>query len=264
MTRGSRATRRSRRPARRSTSAPRPRRTDRRWCSGSMVLRRDFDIFLPFLSCSVPDDDAVPVCRQVEEQRRLGEQREEPAACLIHALADEIRGVRVLERLLVLEGIVLLRKGHRARVVPGVDDLGDAVHDAAACFARQRDLVDERPVQIVVDGQSHVGGAPCAELLIAGVAHPDRERRPPVPAPRQVPVDQALEPVAHPPVTDVRRLPAHAAVVLEETVLDRSGADEPRGDGVVEQRRVAPPAEGICVQDPLRAIETPLLAAGRR
>ncbi len=133
------------------------------------------------------------------------------------------------------------------------------MHHSLACGAGQRHVVDERAVQVVRGGQTDVLGAARAELLIAVGTDPDGKRRSPVPAARQVPVDQALEPVAHPAVADVGRLPVHAAVVGKETILDGGGPDEPRRQGVVQQRCVATPAERIRVQDPLGAVQIPLL-----
>ena len=81
--------------------------------------------------------DAVAVAGGVEEQRRLGEQRVEPAARLVDRLADEVGREALLEQLLVLERVVELREGHRAAVVPGVDHRLDPAHLAAA-VARSR------------------------------------------------------------------------------------------------------------------------------
>ncbi len=69
-----------------------------------------------------------PVGRGVEEQHALGHQRVEPPARLVDRLGDEVGGEALLEALEPASelGVVPpLRVGHRARVVPGVDHLGD-------------------------------------------------------------------------------------------------------------------------------------------
>ena len=174
-----------------------------------------------------PHDHAVAVGGLVKQQRALGEQREEPPACLVEALGDEVRGMRALEELAVLERVMALRERHRARVVPAVDHVRDASHHAAALETRHGHRVDIRLVEIVVGGQPDVGGAADAVCCLALLADPDRQRRSPVAAPREVPVDEALQPVAHASVANVRGLPLDAAVVLDEAFLDRCGADEP-------------------------------------
>ena len=189
----------------------------------------------------------------VKEQGGDGQQRVEPAAGLVHGLGDELGRKVLLEDLLVLKGVVPLRKGHGAAVVPAVDDLGHAVHDAAALLALKGDLVHIGLVQLDVLG--HVV-APFAQLRLgaddvrvaAVVADPDRQRRAPVALAREAPVDDVLQEVAHAAFLDVVREPVDAAVVLHELVAHGGHLDEPGGAGVVEQGRVAPPAEGVGVR----------------
>ncbi len=95
--------------------------------------------------------DAVAEARGVEQQRRLGEQRVEPAAGLVDRLADVVGGEALLEQLLVLERVVELRPGHRARVEPGVDHGLVPAHLPAALLAGEHDLVDVGAVQVVGD-----------------------------------------------------------------------------------------------------------------
>src|SRR5437764_14998870 len=58
------------------------------------------------------------------------EQRVEPTAGLIHALGDEIRRILFGKLITILEWVVPLRKRHRSRVEPCVDDFGRATHRA--------------------------------------------------------------------------------------------------------------------------------------
>ena len=80
-----------------------------------------------------------------------------------------------------------------------------------------------------------------------GVVAPDRQRGAPVPVARERPVDVVLEPPAVAAVLDVRRVPVRPLVLLDQAVADLGGADEPRGQRVVDQRRVAAPAVRIRV-----------------
>src|SRR5437879_13840447 len=91
-----------------------------------------------------------------------------------------------------------LREGHRARVKPRVEHLGDATHHTAALLAWERDRVDVRPVQVGVVLEPNLGGRAYASLFTTSFADPDRNRRAPVPAARDLPVNVALEPSTHP------------------------------------------------------------------
>ena len=74
-------------------------------------------------------------------------QRVEPAARLVHTLADEVGREASLKLLPVLEWVVPLRVGHRPRVEPDIDQLRYSAHSATA-LAAQLDLVNERPVEV--------------------------------------------------------------------------------------------------------------------
>src|SRR6266576_6564199 len=100
-----------------------------------------------------------------------------------------------------------LGEGHRARVEPRVEHLGDATHHPAALLAWESDRVDVRPVQVGVVLEPDLGGRAYAPLLCAAFADPDRDRRAPVAAARELPVDVVLEPVTHPAGFDVRGNP---------------------------------------------------------
>ena len=85
------------------------------------------------------------------QQGRLRVQRVEPAARLVDRLADEVGRELAVELVLVLEGVVPLRVGHRPAVEPGVGDLGHALHLAPAglSVAAQADGVDVGAVEVV-------------------------------------------------------------------------------------------------------------------
>ena len=110
-------------------------------------------------------------------------------------------------------------------------------------------------MQVVGGSQPDVGRAADAAHRRARLADPHRQRCSPIAGARQIPVDQVLQPVAHAPVADVGRLPLDAAVVVEQPLLHRGGADEPRVQRVVEQRGVTTPAERVRVGDPFGPVE---------
>ena len=93
------------------------------------------------LIVDVAQNDAVLEGRAAEEDGRDGEQRIEPAARLIDRLRNEICGEGLFEEIFVLEGIVVLREGHGTRIEPAVDDLGRALHLAAALGAGADEIV---------------------------------------------------------------------------------------------------------------------------
>ena len=103
-----------------------------------------------FLVLDMAEDDDIAVRCLVEEQRRDGDQRVEPAARLVDGLRDEVCREALLEDVLVVERIVPLCERHGARVEPAVDDFLDAVHLLAALRALDRDLIDVRAVQLDV------------------------------------------------------------------------------------------------------------------
>ena len=190
----------------------------------------------------------------VERRDADREQRVEPAAGLVHTFADEVRWKVRLEVRLVLEGVVPLPVRHGARVEPGVDHLGDPPHHAAAVAARPAVLVDVGLVGIELRGQ--VRADPLRQLRIRAdhfavlplrLTFPHVQRRAPVAVARQRPVDVVLEPLAEPPAPHFRRVPRHLGVHFEHTRLDRGGAHEPRAASVVDERRVAAPAERVLV-----------------
>ena len=200
----------------------------------------------------VAHDHAVLEGAAVEQQGADGHQRVEPAAGLVDGLGDEVGREVGLEHLLVLKGIVPLGEGHGAGIVPAVDHLGGALHLAAAAGAGQRHRVDVGAVQLDVVGHivSHLlqfrPGADDVDLA-AVLADPHRQRGAPVALAAQAPVDHVLQEVAEAALLDVVRVPVDGAVVGHQPVAHGGHADEPGAAGVVDQRGVAAPAEGIIV-----------------
>ena len=129
---------------------------------------------------------------------------------------------------------------------------GDAAHLAAALGAGEDDVVDVGPVefQILRNGTGrHLSelGDRADAVRVPLLALPDGQGRAPVAVAAERPVDVAGQPLAEAPRLDVLRVPDDVVVGGDELVLDRRGADVPGGLGVVQQRRVAAPAEGVAV-----------------
>mmetsp|Transcript_41508 Transcript_41508/g.130922 ORF Transcript_41508/g.130922 Transcript_41508/m.130922 type:complete len:397 (-) Transcript_41508:157-1347(-) len=197
----------------------------------------------------------------VEEGGREHHEGVEPAACLVDALGDEVGREGGLERLLVLEGVVLLRVRHRARLEPAVEDLVDALEGSLALLRGELDVVDELAVQVA----HHHAREPLKLLLgaddddlLAVVRDPHRDRRPPEAVARDGPVARVLEPVLEALLTYVARHPVRLLVVGDQLLLDGLDRHEGARDGAVDERRVRAPAEGVRVVDDVHLDDAPL------
>ena len=96
----------------------------------------------------VAEYEAVLEGSLFKQERRDRKQGVEPPARLVHRLADEIGGETLVKYVRVFKGIVPLRKGHGARIVPAVDHFRHAVHGLAAVRAGDFHIVDEGTVQL--------------------------------------------------------------------------------------------------------------------
>ena len=206
---------------------------------------------LTVLVLHVPQHDDIFVRRLVEDQRRYRQQRVEPPSRLIHRLRDELCGEMLLKKLPVLEGIVILRKRHRARVEPAVDDLRHALHRLAALGTLDGHGIDIRPVQldivraVVRHGPQLLDAAD--GMLASALALPDIQRRAPVSVSGNAPVLYIFQPVSEASLADALRDPVDRVVVADQVVLDRRHPDEPRLARIVDQRCVTAPAVRIAV-----------------
>ncbi len=201
----------------------------------------------------VAQADHVLVGRLVEDEGADRHQRVEPAARLVDGLRDELRRVALLEDLLVLVRVAPLRERHRARVVPGVDDLrhADRFEGAALRGAGEGDVVDVRAVRVqvrvVLAGQLAQLGARADAGEVVLLAAPDRQRGAPVAVAGERPVDVVVQPVAEAALLDGVREPVGLLVLPQHRLLDGGGADVPGRLRVVEQGRVAAPAVRVAV-----------------
>ena len=207
-------------------------------------------------------DDASLVdrsLRKVRIRQRLhkgpdGVQRVEPAACLVEAFGDEIRGeLSLCLRAPGTERPVPLRVGHRARVEPTVEHTLGATHGVTALSTRPVRLIDRRLVEVKSTGQPtrlglQLGAAADSLFGTAAITYPERQRRAPVTIARDVPVDVVLKPLAKATAANLGRNPAHLLVELDHALFHGAGAQVPRRHGVVEERRVTAPAMRIAVR----------------
>ena len=218
-------------------------------------------------------------CDRVENHRGDGVQREEPAACLIDALVDEIGGERqfFIDGIGIFKRIVHLRVRHCARVEPHVDEVAFALHRLAVGGC-QHDFIDIRTMKVdfVVVFLRHITNhktlvfqwvmshhtsldcffdfvvkfldRPDAFLGFALFVAPNRQRCAPETAARKVPVVQVFEPVAK--TTRSRRfgMPADDLVEFNHSFFLRRRADKPRVERIIEHGLVGAPAMGIIVQ----------------
>ena len=187
--------------------------------------------------------------RAAEHLRGDGQQGVEPAAGLVDGLGNEIGREAGLELVLVFKRIVPLRKGHGAGIVPAVDDLLDAVHGLAAVRAAQNNLIDIGAMQL---GQVNLTDGHIQQLLLAAddvhmavLTQPDGQRGAPVTFARKAPVHHVFKEIAHAAFLDVVGHPVDGAVIGNQLIAHGGHADKPGGAGVIQQRGVAAPTEGI-------------------
>ena len=187
----------------------------------------------------------------IEHAGRNCQQRIEPAARLVNGLGDEVGREAALKLLLVFKRIMPLCERHRAGVIPAVDDFLLAVHVAAALRAGQHDVIDIRAMQldIRIDIMAELQQlfAAADDVHMAALTGPDRQRRAPVALAGKAPVDDVIQEVAHAAFLDVVRHPVDGAVVAHQLVVHGGHLDEPALAGVVDERRIAAPAERIIV-----------------
>ena len=166
-------------------------------------------------------------------------------------------------------GIADLRRRHRPRVEPGVDDRrhppGDGVLVAGSRLGARRavehHVVDDRPVRI---DAGDVAAAELGELgqradavQMPAAAAPDGQRRAPVAVARERPVDVVGQPFAEPAVADVRRVPVDGGVLGQHLVLAGRGGDVPARLAPVDERGAAAPAVRVRVHVGIAAHQQP-------
>ena len=197
----------------------------------------------------MPQHHAVFKGSRAKDERRNRQKRIEPAARLVDRLGNEIGREAALEFFLVFEGVVPLREGHGARIVPAVDDLLDAVHRLAAVRAFDNDVINVGTMQL---RQIHRADRHVQQLLPAAddvgmplLTLPDGQRRAPVTLARKRPIHHVFKEIPHAAFLDVVGHPVDLAVVLNQLIPNGGRFDEPAAARVIQQRRIAAPAMGV-------------------
>ena len=203
-----------------------------------------------------------------------GVQGIEPAACLIHALRDEVGRGAEIPAAEVPQALLGIR--HGTRIEPNVNQVGFAGHLLPA-GRNQVNLIHKRTVKVypVVVFEGRVGriepivfqrigrhdtgihrlvdcgiqfrGRSDADLFAAVFGAPDRERRTPETAAAQVPVLDVFQPLSETAGSGGFRLPGYGLVQGHHLVLDRRRLDEPGVQRIIQDRHIRAPAVRIAV-----------------
>ena len=203
-------------------------------------------------------DDDIAERRLLEQRRREHHQRVEPAAGLVEAFGDVLRREAGLEQVAVLERIVQLRIGHRARFEPAVQDFLDPPVHAVLAVDRERQRVHMLAMQVV---DAHAGHLlefvtrTDAPGIARDIIDPDRQRRAPDAVPGDGPVDGVLDPVAEAAVLDVLRHPPHFVVACPQIVGEIGDAHEPGRHRPIDERRVGAVAVRVAVHDDIALVQ---------
>src|SRR5215207_8443601 len=83
--------------------------------------------------------------------------------------------------------------------------------------------------------------------MLAGAAFPDGKRRSPVTLATQCPIDVIGKPVAKATLPHMLGYPVDGIIQIHQLIAERARTDVPGLTRVIQQRRMAPPAEGIRV-----------------
>ncbi len=154
----------------------------------------------------------------------------------------------------------MLRERHGPGIKPAVDHLRYTPHGLTAVRTGDGDLVDIRSMQfhrlcrrIAGKLQQFLTGSHGLHVA-AALALPYVKRRAPVTVPGDTPVLDIFQPVAETPLADGLRNPVDRLVIAHQIVPHRRHLDKPGLPCIVDQRRVAAPAERIVMLE-LRRVE---------
>ncbi len=167
-----------------------------------------------------------------------GQQGIKPAPGLVDGFANKVCGKLAGKKLLVFKGIVVLGKGHGARVKPAVNDLGDPGHLALALGTSEMHIINIGPVQIQgiihsFDGLFLQFRPGAHGFRMAALAAPDIQGSAPVAGAGKSPVVEVFQPVAEALFPHKRRIPFNSIVVFDQFVPEAGHLDIPAGLGVV-------------------------------
>ena len=144
----------------------------------------------------------------------------------------------------------MLRKRHRTRIKPAVNNLRNPVHLFSTIRTFECNLINIRSVQLYLRRIRIPAPVrkflPAADtFLMTALALPHIERRAPVTVSRNTPVLNILKPVAKTTFSDRFRNPVYSIVIPYQVILHSRHLDKPRLARIVNQRRIAAPAVRI-------------------
>mmetsp|Transcript_5240 Transcript_5240/g.9380 ORF Transcript_5240/g.9380 Transcript_5240/m.9380 type:complete len:349 (-) Transcript_5240:1205-2251(-) len=197
-----------------------------------------------------PIDDQVLEGGLAKQRRGQHQQCVEPSPGLIQPLCNKVCRECLVEQLLVLEGIMVLGIRHRSTLKPTVKHLLNAPQLTFTHFAGDPHVVQKFTMNIIklfacqlfklCDGADHHDLLPILRV-------PNWERRPPVPRAGHTPVPSVLQPVVEASRVHEIGHPIRGIGGFQKLILDGLNLHKPRSTGLVHQRFVGPPTEGITV-----------------
>jgi hypothetical protein len=145
-------------------------------------------------------------------------QSVEPTSSLINTLSNEIGGVRLVESINVLEGVVRLSVGHRTRFEPTIKDFLDPLQITFTLLGGDGDTVDTLSVEIgdivptrklleLFDGTD-------ADDFLHVFTSPEGDGCTPVSVSGDVPITSVLEPLAESTLSDMLWDPTRQLIPL--------------------------------------------------
>ena len=145
---------------------------------------------------------------------------------------------------------MILRKRHRSRIKPAVDNFGRTFHRSAA-LAFEGQIVDIRAVKFHVPfhaAQFFEFRFASDHVYFAAIGtYPYRKRCTPISVTRKPPVDHVFKEVAHSARFNGFRHPVYGIVGFDQLVLDCGNFNEPALSRIVKKRRIAAPAMRVTV-----------------
>lgn len=138
-------------------------------------------------------------------------QSVEPTSSLINTLSNEIGGIRLVESVNILEGVMRLSVGHGTGFEPTIKDFLDPLQVALALLGGDGDTVDTLSVEIsdIVSARKFLelfDGADADDFLHI-LTGPEGDGGTPVSVSGDVPITSVLEPLTEPTLSDVLRDP---------------------------------------------------------
>ena len=141
---------------------------------------------------------------------------------------------------------------HGAAVEPAVDNDGFTLHSAAAFFTFEGDGVEHGLMKL--DILRHLGSivpevlTAAHNMVIAAVgAHPYGQGSTPITLTADTPVNDILKEITHAALADRSRYPIYLFIILDHLIAHGGGLYIPALPCVIDERSIAPPAEGIAV-----------------